>query len=61
MIRTRLTKPRMWAIENALIMRLSLVIETGLPNRTDYEMALRWIQEEIAARSKRAVDRERRL
>lgn len=59
-LRTRLTKPRMWAIENALTMSLAGAIESRTPGREDYEKALRWIQEEIAARSKRSVDRARR-
>lgn len=58
--RTILTKCRMWAIENALTMSLAGPIESDIPGREDYEKALRWVQEEIAARSKRSVDRGRR-
>ena len=57
---TSLTRCRMWAIENALIHSLAGAIESRNPNREDYEKALRWVQEEMARRSKRAVDRSRR-
>lgn len=60
-VRTRLTKCRMWAIQNALTARLDRPIETSIPAREDYEKALAWINEEIAERSKRAVDRIRRI
>lgn len=55
-MRTRLTKRRMWAIENALTLSLAGAIETDHPGPRDYELALRWIREEMAARSKHPVD-----
>ncbi len=63
-MRTRLTSPRLWALHNALTMSLAGIIESNIPNRQDYELALRWVNEELASRSKRSqriVDRKRRL
>lgn len=55
-MRTSLTKRRLWAIENALAMSLAGAIESDAPGRRDYELALRWVQDEMEIRSKPAVD-----
>jgi hypothetical protein len=63
-MRTRLTAPRLWALQNALTMSLAGPIESNIPNRKDYELALRWVNEELASRSRRSqriVDRKQRL
>lgn len=46
----------MWAIENALTLSLAGAIESVVPDRHDYELALSWVQDEMESRSKPTVD-----
>jgi hypothetical protein len=59
-MRTKLTKRRLWAIENALTLSLAGAIETDHPGPRDYELALQWAREEQEARSKPSVDKAAR-
>lgn len=51
-MRTRLTKRRLWAIENGLTLSLAGGIESDNPGRKDFELALKWVREEQEARDK---------
>jgi hypothetical protein len=60
-MRTRLTKRRLWAIENSLTLSLAGAIESNMPSRRDYELALEWVTEEMHRRRKLPVDNSARI
>jgi hypothetical protein len=55
-VRTKLTKRRLWAIEDALSHSLAGAIQTDNPGIEDYKLALDWVCEEQERRSKPRVD-----